>query len=121
VKHRSLVTVAYGLLTIWTGLWRGVEARAYKPNALWFCLVLGAAAIAAGFLFRLDRRRLAAALAAGAAAVVLSFYLWSFTTEPEGNATFRVAIVIVASIAELVAVFWPGRRSPAHEEAPPRP
>ena len=102
-----LLTILYGLLTIWTGLHRGIEAKAYKPNALWFCLVMGAVAIAAGFLYRLEKRVAAAFMATVAVAVVLSFYLTCFITEPAKDATFRVGIIILASIAQLVVVLLP--------------
>ena len=59
MQNRYLLTIIYGLITIWTGLWRGIEAQAYKPNALWFCLVMGLVAIAGGFLYRLKKERAA--------------------------------------------------------------
>ena len=102
-----ICTLVYGLVTIWTGLLRGVEAGAYKPNSLWFCMVMGLVSIAAGFLFRMQKNLAAVITAAFSAVVVLGFYLTSFITGPEGNATYRVAVIIVASIAELAVIFMP--------------
>lgn len=109
-----LFTILYGLLVIWTGLLRGIEAKAYKPNALWFCLATGIAAIAAGFLYRLERRLAAAITALAAVAMVLGFYFFCFISKPEEDASYRVGAVILASVAELVVVFLPAAR-----EAPP--
>ena len=105
---RWLLTILYGLLTIWTGLWRGIEARAYKPNALWFCLVMGVVAIAAGFLYRMNRRLAATITALVAVVFVLGFYFYCFIAQPEKDATFRVGLIIVASIGELVVILLPG-------------
>ena len=102
-----LFAILYGLLTIWTGLLRGVEAKAYKPNALWFCMVMGITSIVAGFLYRFEKKRAAKVTALIPAITVLGFYLRSFIVEPEGNATYRVAIIIIASIAQLTAILMP--------------
>lgn len=111
-----LFSILYGLLVIWTGLQRGIEAQAFKPNALFFCLVTGLAAIAAGFLFRLDKR-LAAWIAALAATVfVLGFYFACFVGDPEKDASYRVGVAILASIAYLVALFLPPARSQKRKE-----
>jgi hypothetical protein len=107
MTNRWLPTILYGLLTIWTGLWRNIEAQAYKANALWFCLVMGLVAIAAGFLYRIEHRRVAAILAAATAAIVLGFYFHCFVTKPQSDATMRVGLIILASLAELVVVFLP--------------
>ena len=53
---RWLFTILYGLLNIGAGRQRGIEAKAYEPDALWFCLAVRAAAIAAGFMYRTERR-----------------------------------------------------------------
>jgi peptidoglycan/LPS O-acetylase OafA/YrhL len=117
---RWLFTILYGLLTIWTGLWRGIEAQAYKPNALWFCLVTGIAAIAAGFLYRMNKRPAAMITALVVVVLVLGFYFHCFIAQPEKGATFRVGLIVVASIGELVVILLPG---PAASEstAPPSP
>jgi len=100
-------TILFGLLTIWTGLLRGIEAQAYKPSALWFCLVMGLLAIAAGYLYRLERRTAATALAGSSGAMVLSFYLHAFITAPAEDATVRVGVVIVGAIAHLAITYLP--------------
>jgi hypothetical protein len=104
---KCLFTILYGLLTIWTGLHRGIEAKAYTPGALWFCFVMGAVAIAAGFLYRLGKKLAAAITALIPVAFVLGFYLYRFIGQPEDNATYRVGIIILASVAELVVVLIP--------------
>jgi len=105
-----MFTILYGLLTIWTGLQRSIEVKAYKPNALWFCLVMGIIAIAAGFLYRLEKRTLAAVTALFAVAFVLGFYFVCFVTNPEKEATYRIGVIILASLGELVVVLLPGAR-----------
>ena len=107
---RWLFSILYGLLVIWTGLHRGIEAKAFKPNALFFCLVTGLAAIAAGFLFRLGKRLAAWITALISTVVVLGFYFSCFVGDPEKDASYRVAVVILASIAYLVALFLPAAR-----------
>ena len=49
-----LLTILFGLFVIWTGLHRGIEAVAYKPNALWFCMATGVMGIMGGFLYRIQ-------------------------------------------------------------------
>ncbi len=102
-----LFTILYGLVVIGVGLLRGIEAKAYKPNALWFCMVTGTVAIAAGFLYRLEKRGAAAATALIAVAFVLGYYFHCFIGQPEKDATYRVGAVILASIAQLVVVLLP--------------
>ena len=104
---RWLFSILYGLLVIWTGLLRGVEAAAFKPNALFFCLVTGLAAITAGFLFRLGKNLAGWITGLSAAAIVLAFYFTCFVGQPEKDATYRVAVVILGSIAYLVLIFLP--------------
>ena len=102
-----LLTILFGLFVIWTGVLRGIEAVAYKPNALWFCMVTGLMAIAGGFLYRVQRPKIGAIVALIAAGVVLAFYLYCFIKQPEKDANYRVGLVIVASIAELVVIALP--------------
>ncbi len=102
-----LYSIVYGLIVIWTGLHRGIEAKAFKPNALFFCLVTGLAAIAAGFLFRLEKRLAAWITALAAVVFVLGFYFTCFVGQPDKDASYRVGIVILASIAYLVLLFLP--------------
>ncbi len=102
-----LFSILYGLLVIWTGLQSGIEAKAFKPNALFFCLVTGVAAIAAGFLFRLEKCLAAWITALTSTIFVLGFYFTCFVEQPEKDATYRVGVVILASIAYLVTLFLP--------------
>ena len=108
---RWLFSILYGLLVIWTGLLRGVEAAAFKPNALFFCLVTGLAAIVAGYLFRLGKNLAAWITGLSAAALVLAFYFMCFVGQPEKDATYRVALVLLGSIAYLTVMFLPVGRS----------
>ncbi|MEM6504913.1 MAG: hypothetical protein AAF711_05565 [Planctomycetota bacterium] len=107
MKHRDLLTILFGLYLVWTGLWRSIEAAEFKPNSFWFCLVLGAVAISAGFLFRLQRRLIASLMALFVVTVVLGFYTSEFITSAEKEANFRVGFVMIASLAELVVVLLP--------------
>ena len=109
---KSLLAILYGLFVIWTGLLRGIEAKAYKPNSLWFCLVMGLICIGAGYLFRLGKDAVAMIVSLVASGMVLSFYLYCFVYKPEGDATVRVGLVIVASIGFLAMIFLPAAKSP---------
>lgn len=109
MKFRDILTILYGLHIIWTGLLRNIEAAAYKPNALWFCLAMGLIAIAAGFLFRNGLQRAATACALFAAGVIFCFYFREFICEPENEANYRVGSIILSSIAEIVVVLLPKR------------
>lgn len=102
-----MLTILFGLFVIWTGLLRNIEAQAYKPNALWFCLAMGVVAILGGFLYRIRRPRIGGALALTAATIVLAFYFYCFIKQPEKDANYRVGLVILASIAELIVVAMP--------------
>jgi peptidoglycan/LPS O-acetylase OafA/YrhL len=104
---RWLLSILYGLLVIWTGLWNGIIHHAFKPNSFWFCLATGILAIAAGFLFRKERRTLASLVGLVSCGLVLAYYLFTFVSNPEEDATIRVGIVIVASIGQLVTILLP--------------
>ncbi|MEO2023060.1 MAG: hypothetical protein ABGX05_14670 [Pirellulaceae bacterium] len=113
-----LLAILYGLFVIWTGLLRGIEAQAYKPNSLWFCLAMGLLCIAAGYLFRLNKTAAATMTSLVAAAFVLSFYLYCFICKPAGDATVRVGLVIVASIGFLAMIFLPAGTKGCHKDSP---
>lgn len=113
MNWRWLLTILYGLLLIWTGLWRSILAQEFKPNAFYFCLVTGLIAIAAGYAYRLGKRWIGASLALLAVGPVLSFYTYCFITDPASDATYRVALAILASIAQLCVITLP--RAPAGE------
>lgn len=107
-----LLCLFYGHLIIAVGLLRGIEARAYKPKALWFCLAMGGLAIAAGFFYRLEKRLPAAVLGAFAGLVTLAYYLTVFTIKAEEDASLRVGVAILASLAQLCVVALPASRPP---------
>jgi peptidoglycan/LPS O-acetylase OafA/YrhL len=113
MPHRDLFTLLFGLHLIWTGLWRSIQAAAYKPNSLWFCLIIGLVAIVAGFLYRKRLERAASITAFCAAAIIFTFYFREFITQPEKDATFRVGLIILSSIAQLVVIFLPLKRERA--------
>lgn len=114
-----VVAILYGLFVIWTGLLRGIEAGQYKPNSLWFGLVMGLVSIAGGFLFRLRKQWLATGLVLFASTVVLLFYLYCFINKPESDATVRVGLVIVASIGCLSLVCLPpAPQDPGNQKIP---
>lgn len=106
---RCLASLLFGLLTIWTGLLRGIEAQAYKPKALWFCFAMGLAAITAGFLFRTARPKCGFAAGITSGVIVLGYYLSTFIGAPEEDATIRVGVIIVGAIAYLIALLIPDR------------
>jgi hypothetical protein len=109
MSHRWLFTAFYALHIIWTGLWRSVEAQTFKPNAFWFCLSMGMAALVGAYLYRIQIPRIATLVAAGVTLIVLTFYLFSFITNSEQDASFRVALIILTSIAELVVILFLSR------------
>ena len=108
---KPYITIIFGLFVVWTGLLRSVEAQAFKPNAFYFCLTMGLIAIAAGFVYRLDRRIIATCIAVAAGAMVLGFYVYCFIKQPEKDANIRVALVIVAALAQLSLVLLPSKKS----------
>ena len=105
-----LLAIIYGLFVIWTGLLRGIEAGQYKPNSLWFCLVMGLACISGGYLFRLQKKAMAMGVVLFASGAVLLFYLFCFISKPESDATVRVGLVIVASIGHIALICLPADR-----------
>ena len=107
MQWRSVLTIIYGLVLISTGLLRGIEAQAYKPNALFFCLTFGVIAIAAGYLYRLNKGIAGSIVAMLAAVPVLSFYFYCFVIQPEKDANLRVGTAIVASIAQIIVSTLP--------------
>ena len=107
---RWLAAWLFGLVVIWTGLSRSVEAMEFKPNSFFFCLVCGLIAIAAAYLFRAKRERTALVLSAVAFVLVCGFYTWCFIKQPDKDATWRVARVILASIGFITFVTLPRRK-----------
>ena len=110
MNHRYIFTLLFGLHIIWTGLWRNIQAAAYKPNALWFCLVFGIVAIVASFLYRKQKERAASITAFCVATVIFIFYFREFVVHAETEANFRVGLIILSSIAQLVVIFLPQKR-----------
>lgn len=106
---RWLFTFLFALLVFWTGLLRSIEASEFKPNAFFFCLVTGLMAIGAGFLYWLEKSKLAMVFGLASAGFVLGYYLFTFVTAPEQDANYRVGTVIIAAIAELIVVLLPRR------------
>lgn len=111
MAHRWLFMFLYGLHIVWTGFQKGIEEKAYKPNALWFCLVMGLAAVAASFLFRAGRTSLAKRLSAFVVLLVFGFYLYCFVKAPAEDGTLRVGLIMLSSIAAGALVFMPAARS----------
>ena len=110
MSHRWLFTVFYGLHIMWTGLWRSIEAQAFKPNAFWFCLTMALAALVGAYLFRIGKHRIATIMTAGTVLIVLTFYLYSFITNSVQDASIRVGLIITSSVAELVVILFPAVR-----------
>ncbi|QEG21879.1 hypothetical protein [Mariniblastus fucicola] len=101
MNWRFILTILYGLFMIWTGLLRSIEAQAFKPNAFYFCLVVGLLSVVGGFLFRAQRRWMATIVTLVASGIALTFYLSCFIGQPEKDASVRVALAIVASLGQL--------------------
>ncbi|MCW1915911.1 hypothetical protein OJ996_20150 [Luteolibacter sp. GHJ8] len=110
MAHRWLFMFLYGLHLVWTGFQSGINARAYKANSLWFCLVMGLTAIAASFLFRAGRTTLAKRVSAFVVLLVFGFYLYCFVKAPAEDATLRVGLIMLSSIAAGSLVFMPAAR-----------
>ena len=108
---KPYITIIFGLFVVWTGLLRSVEAQQFKPNAFYFCLTMGLIAIAAGFVYRLDRRVIGICLAVAAGAMVLGFYVYCFIKQPYKDANIRVSLVIVAALAQLSLMLLPRKRT----------
>lgn len=104
MNWRFILTIIYALFMIWTGLLRSIEAQAFKPNAFYFCLVVGALSIVGGFLFRAEKRWPAIVIATIAAGTALVFYMNCFIVQPEKDASVRVALAIVASVGQLCVI-----------------
>jgi hypothetical protein len=111
MSQRWLFTFLYGLHIIWTGLQINIQAKAYKADALWFCLVMGLASIGASFLFRAGRNSAAKLLSFFVIGVVFVFYLYCLIKHPAEDATVRVGLIILSSIAAGALVFFPAARA----------
>ena len=110
IPFRVTTIIIYALHIIWTGLWRSVEAQAFKPNAFWFCLILGTILLVSAFLHQFGKTKLASLLSVSIAIIALSFYLYSFISNAEQDASFRVALVITSSIAFIVVSLLPSAK-----------
>ena len=106
---RWLFTFVFALVVIWTGLHRCIQAAEFKPNAFYFCWVTGLMGIGSGFLFWLGKSKTARLLGLLSAGFVLGYYLFTFVSDPESDANYRVALAIMASIIQLIVVALPVR------------
>jgi len=102
---RALLILGYSLHLFWTGLWASISAQAFKQNAFWFCLVLGLCCLAGSFIYQKGQEKLGRCLVAPAAGLVLGFYAYSFVSDPAADATFRVGLIILRSIAVQLVLF----------------
>lgn len=109
MNYRVLLTLIYSLHLIGTGLLRSIEAQAYKPNSLWFCLVTGLLIIAGAALLQKGSRWVGLTLCGAITLLVLGFYLYSFISNPEKDANLRIGSVILSSIAALLVLFFPSK------------
>lgn len=107
---QSFIGIAYALHIVWTGLLRNIEAQAYKPNSLWFCLVMGLLVLSSVYLKRLNRCRAALIIGAATTALVFGFYLFSMISDPAADASYRVGSIILTSFAHLAWLFLPASR-----------
>jgi len=107
MNPRILLTLLYSLHLIATGLLRGIEAQAYKPNSLWFCIVTGLLIITGAALWQKGRACIGKAITSVVTVLVLSFYFYSFVSSPDKDATLRVGAIILTSIAQMLVVFFP--------------
>ena len=112
---KCYVSIVFGLIVIWTGILRSIEAQAFKPNAFWFCCVMGLIAIASAYFMRLGRRRFGTQLGVFAGLVTLIFYVNCLIKQPEKDASYRVGIVIVAAVAQLAFILLPQQRDEVRE------
>jgi hypothetical protein len=110
MSHRCLLTVLYALHLFWTGLWRSIEAHAFKPNAFYFCLTFALIALAGAYLYRIGKDKAATAVTGVTVLIVLAFYIYCFVTNAAEDASFRVALIIITSVAELVVISFPPAR-----------
>ncbi|MFT5302268.1 MAG: uncharacterized membrane protein HdeD (DUF308 family) [Mariniblastus sp.] len=107
---KCYISILFGLFVIWTGLLRSIEAQAFKPNAFWFCLTMGAISIAAGYLFRISWTKSGTVVGVFAGIVVAAFYLNCLIVQPEKDATYRVGLAILAAITELAFILLPANQ-----------
>ncbi len=106
-SYRWLLTILFGLFVIWTGLLASIEAGGFKPKAFWFCIVTGLVCVEGGFLYRMGKNRLAMIVTFPAAGLVLGYYLFTFVSQPEQDASLRVGLVIIAAIGQMVVMTLP--------------
>ena len=107
-SYRWILTILFGLFVIWTGLLASIEVREFKPKAFWFCMVTGLVCIVGGFLYRLEKRQTGRNhVTLPAAGLVLGYYLFTFVTQPEQDATMRVGLAIVAATGQMVVMILP--------------
>lgn len=103
---KSLVSILFGLGVVAGGVIRYVNAA--SNAALWFGVVMGAAAIAAGVLFRLERPKIAFAVGMLTVLFVGGFFISQF---PKGGnyASVRVMLTIAASVVEGIVLLIPAK------------
>jgi hypothetical protein len=70
---------------------------------------MGMAALVGAFLYRIQLPKSATVVAASVTLITLTFYLYSFITNSEQDASFRVALIILTSITELLVILFPQR------------
>ena len=107
MNKRIVLILIYSLHVIATGLLRGIEAKAYKPNSLWFCSVCSLLIIGGAVLMQRGSHLLGKSLVGAITLLILGFYFYSYVSAPGDDATYRVGAVIVSSIGALLVLFFP--------------
>lgn len=103
MKLAGAGTIVFGLVTVAVGLWRHFETGG-NPQAFWFGIVMGAAAMAGGVLFLRGRSRSGLLLAAVSLAFVGGWFVRRVAIGHDEGLSPRIITILVACAVEAIVL-----------------
>ena len=105
MRIKQIVTVVYGLMVIGAGLWRHLQTG-NSPQAVWFGVVMGGAAIIGVGLLSLSTRIPGYLLICSSLCFVVGWFLRrAFSGHPDGTSV-RVILILAACVIEVCVLLW---------------
>ncbi len=99
MKTKQLVTYVYGLMAIGAGIWRHLQTGD-SPQAVWFGVIMGAAAIIGAVLLSLKRRIFGYLLICISLCFVAGWFLQRMISGHADGTSVRVILMLIACLVE---------------------
>jgi len=99
MKTKQIVTVIYGFMAIGAGIWRHLQTGS-SPQAAWFGVVMGVAAIIGALLLSLRRRIFGYLLICVSLCFITGWFLHRMISGHPDGISVRVIIILLACALE---------------------